>query len=211
MSSTPTGRTGRPRRTSSGLRTPAPRPAEEEFLVGIVTKAHGLRGELAVEVRTDVPEERFAAGTVLLARRRGAPDTRLTVESSRPHTGLPPDRRPPVGGRALVRFREAPDRTAAEELRGVQLLVGSADLTPPSDPDEFHVHQLAGLRAELGDGTVVGTVREVVLGASDLLSIQREGRPDALVPFVAEIVPVIDLAGGRVVVEPPDGLLDLDV
>jgi 16S rRNA processing protein RimM len=200
MSSTPTGRTGRPRRTSSGLRTPAPRPAEEEFLVGIVTKAHGLRGELAVEVRTDVPEERFAAGTVLLARRRGAPDTRLTVESSRPHSG-----------RLLVRFREAPDRTAAEELRGVQLLVGSADLTPPSDPDEFHVHQLAGLRAELGDGTVVGTVREVVLGASDLLSIQREGRPDALVPFVAEIVPVIDLAGGRVVVEPPDGLLDLDV
>jgi len=200
MSSTPTGRTGRPRRTSSGLRTPAPRPAEEEFQVGIVTKAHGLRGELAVEVRTDVPEERFAAGTVLLARRRGAPDTRLTVESSRPHSG-----------RLLVRFREAPDRTAAEELRGVQLLVGSADLTPPSDPDEFHVHQLAGLRAELGDGTVVGTVREVVLGASDLLSIQREGRPDALVPFVAEIVPVIDLAGGRVVVEPPDGLLDLDV
>jgi len=200
MSSTPTGRTGRPRRTSSGLRTPAPRPAEEEFLVGLVTKAHGLRGELAVEVRTDVPEERFAAGTVLLARRRGAPDTRLTVESSRPHSG-----------RLLVRFREAPDRTAAEELRGVQLLVGSADLTPPSDPDEFHVHQLAGLRAELGDGTVVGTVREVVLGASDLLSIQREGRPDALVPFVAEIVPVIDLAGGRVVVEPPDGLLDLDV
>jgi len=200
MSSTPTGRTGRPRRASSGLRTPAPRPAEEEFLVGIVTKAHGLRGELAVEVRTDVPEERFAAGTVLLARRRGGPDTRLTVESSRPHSG-----------RLLVRFREAPDRTAAEELRGVQLLVGSADLTPPSDPDEFHVHQLAGLRAELGDGTVVGTVREVVLGASDLLSIEREGRPDALVPFVAEIVPVIDLAGGRVVVEPPDGLLDLDV
>ncbi|WP_181782553.1 ribosome maturation factor RimM [Pseudonocardia pini] len=172
-----------------------------DLLVGIVAKVHGLRGELAVEIRTDSPAERFAAGSVLRARRRGAPDTSLTVESSRPHSG-----------RLLVRFAEAPDRTAAEGLRGVQLLVTTAELDPPADPEEFHVHQLEGLRAELPDGTAVGTVREVVLGpGGDLLALAREGRPDALVPFVSEIVPTIDLAGGRVVVDPPEGLLDLDV
>jgi len=170
-------------------------------LVGIVAKVHGLRGELAVEIRTDSPDDRFAEGSVLRARRRGAPDASLTVESSRPHSG-----------RLLVRFVEAPDRTAAEELRGAQLLVPAADLAPPEDPEEFHPHQLEGLRAELTDGTLVGTVREVVLGpGGDLLAVAREGRPDALVPFVASIVPTIDLAGGRVVLEPPEGLLDLDL
>ncbi|WP_425565953.1 ribosome maturation factor RimM [Pseudonocardia ailaonensis] len=170
------------------------------MLVGIIARAHGLRGELSVDVRTDSPEERFAEGSVLRARRRGARDSVLTVESSRPHSG-----------RLLVRFREAPDRTAAEELRGVQLLIPLAELAAPADPEEFHVHQLEGLRAELADGTVIGSVREVVLGpAGDLLAIVREGRPDALVPFVSEIVPTVDLAGGRVVVAPPEGLLDLD-
>ncbi|SDF36614.1 ribosome maturation factor RimM [Pseudonocardia oroxyli] len=208
MSSTPTGRTpsGRPRRTSAGLRKPAPAAATSpapagDVLVGIVAKAHGLRGELAVEVRTDSPEVRFAAGSVLRARRPGTPDRTLTVEGSRPHSG-----------RLLVRFREAPDRTTAEELRGLQLLLPAAELPAPEDPDEFHAHQLEGLRAELADGTVIGTVREVVLGpGGDLLAVAREGRPDALVPFVTEIVPIIDLPGGRVVVAPPEGLLDLDV
>jgi 16S rRNA processing protein RimM len=197
MSSTPTGRA---RRSSAGLRKPRPAPGGD-VLVGIVAKVHGLRGELAVEVRTDSPEERFAAGSVLRARRAGAADRTLTVDGSRPHSG-----------RLLVRFREAPDRTAAEELRGVQLLLPTAELAAPEDPDEFHAHQLEGLRAELADGTVLGTVREVVLGpGGDLLAIAREGRPDALVPFVAAIVPTIDLPGGRVVVEPPEGLLDLDL
>ena len=181
--------------------TPTGSAADDRaLLVGVVARAHGLRGELAIDVRTDSPEVRFAAGSVLRARRRGAPDTTLTVESSRPHSG-----------RLLVRFAEAPDRTAAEELRGTQLLVPTAELAPPEDPEEFHVHQLEGLRAELTDGTVIGIVREVVLGpGGDLLAVAREGRPDALVPFVSPIVPTIDLEGGRVVVDPPEGLLDLD-
>lgn len=178
---------------------PAPvRGRAGELLVGVVVRAHGLRGELGVEVRTDSPEERFAPGAVLVARRAGAPDGVLTVESTRAHSG-----------RLLVRFVEAPDRTAAETLRGTRLLVHTAELGPTGDPDEFHDHQLEGLRAELEDGTTVGTVREIVHGpAGELLVLTRPDASDALVPFVRAIVPTVDLDGGRVVLTPPEGLLD---
>lgn len=170
------------------------------LLVGVVLRPHGLRGELVVEVRTDSPEERFAAGAVFTrAGADGVAAGTLTVESARPHSG-----------RLLVRFVQAPDRTAAEELRGSRLLVDSQALPPTGDPDEFHVHQIEGLSAELPDGTAVGTVREVVHGpGGELLVVARPDAPDALVPFVREIVPTVDLAGGRVVLDPPEGLLDL--
>ncbi|MBN9111053.1 MAG: ribosome maturation factor RimM [Pseudonocardia sp.] len=188
MSSTPTGSTA---------------PGPTRLLVGVVVRPHGLRGELVVEVRTDSPEERFAPGAELVAlsgvRSTGAPvPATLTVVSSRPHSG-----------RLLVMFAEAADRDAAEALRGIRLLVDAADLPPTGDPDEFHAHQLEGLRAELGDGTVVGTVKEIAHGpGGELLVLTRPDLPDALVPFVTEIVPVVDLDGGRVVLDPPEGLLD---
>jgi 16S rRNA processing protein RimM len=178
MSSTPTGST--------------------EYLVGIAVRAHGLRGELVVDVHTDSPDERFAPGAVLIAQRQNEPAGTLTVESARPHSG-----------RLLVRFVEAPDRDAAEALRGMRLLVAADAIPPPEDDDEFHVHQLEGLRAELEDGTVVGSVREVLHGpGGDMLVVARPERPDALVPFVLPIVPTVDLAGGRLVLTPPEGLLD---
>jgi 16S rRNA processing protein RimM len=180
MSSTPTG--------------------SSEYLVGIAVRAHGLRGELVVEVHTDTPDERFAPGVTLIARRPGAPDGTLTVESARPHSG-----------RLLVRFAEASDRDAAEVLRGTRLLVAADAIAPPADDEEFHVHQLEGLRAELADGTAVGTVREVVHGpGGELLVVARPERSEALVPFVRAIVPTVDLEGGRLVLTPPEGLLDPD-
>jgi 16S rRNA processing protein RimM len=171
-----------------------------ELLVGVVVRAHGLRGELGVEVRTDSPEERFAPGARLLARRAGEADVMLTVAAVRAHTG-----------RLLVTFDEVPDRTTAEGFRRARLLVESSSLAPTEDPDEFHDHELEGLRAELEDGTVVGTVREVVHGpGGDLLVLARPGAPDGLVPFVHQIVPTVDVVGGRLVLTPPEGLLDAD-
>jgi 16S rRNA processing protein RimM len=173
-------------------------PTGSEVLVGVVAKVHGLGGEVVVEVRTDSPEERFAPGAVLRARHRGAPDGEVVVEAARPHSG-----------RLLVRFVGVRDRTGADALRGTQLLVDAATLPEPEDPDEFHVHRLEGLRVELADRTAVGTVREVVHGpGGELLVIARPELPDALVPFVRAIVPTVDLAGGRVVLTPPEGLLD---
>ena len=192
MSSTPTGE----RAGCSG----APEAPESLLLVGVVVRPHGLRGELVVEVRTDSPKERFAPGSVLV---RALPDGvragSLTVESARPHSG-----------RLLVRFAEAPDRDAAETLRGSRLLVDRASLPLTGDPDEFHVHQLEGLAVELADGTAVGTVREIAHGpGGELLVVARPDAPDALVPFVREIVPTVDVEAGRVVLTPPEGLLDL--
>jgi 16S rRNA processing protein RimM len=104
---------------------------------------------------------------------------------------------------------QVPDRNAAEGMRGTRLLVSTEALAPPEDPDEFHVHQLEGLRAELEDGTVVGTVREVIYGpGGELLVLARPELPDALVPFVRAIVPTVDLEAARVVLTPPEGLLD---
>lgn len=178
MSSTPTG---------NGL-----------LLAGVVVRAHGLRGEVVLDVHTDSPDRRFADGAELIAQRPGAPDGVLTIASTRPHSG-----------RLLARFVEASDRAAAEALRGTRLLVAAATLPTSDDPDEFHVHQLEGLRAELVDGTVVGTVADVLHGpGGELLVLRREGAADALVPFVHAIVPTVDLAGGRLVLTPPEGLLD---
>jgi 16S rRNA processing protein RimM len=188
MSSTPTG-------SAEGAERPS---TSTEYLVGIAVRVHGLRGELVVDLHTDSPEERFAPGASLIAQRPGAAAGTLTVEAARPHSG-----------RLLVRFVEAPDRAAAEALRGTRLLVTADAIAPPDDDEEFHVHQLEGLRAELEDGTVAGTVREVVHGpGGELLVLARPERADALVPFVRAIVPTVDLAGGRLVLTPPEGLLD---
>ena len=122
----------------------------------------------------------------------------LTVESRRWQTG-----------RLMVAFVGVPDRTAAEALRDTLLQVDAATLPTPEDPDEFLDVQLVGLRVELEDGTPVGVLREVLhLPHGDVLVVAREGRAEALVPFVSAIVPVVDLPGGRVVVTPPPGLLD---
>jgi 16S rRNA processing protein RimM len=171
----------------------------DEVLVGVVVRVHGLRGELVVEPHTDSPDERFAAGASFDARAsRGGFTGTLHVRSSRPHSG-----------RLLVTFDGVADRDAAEALRGVRLYLPTSALPPPDDPDEFHVHQLEGLRAELADGSLVGTVRDVVHGpGGELLVLRREGEDDALVPFVTAIVPTVDLPGGRIVLDPPEGLLD---
>lgn len=195
MSSTPTSS---PSAQESSAQESSGRERGAELLVGVASRAHGLKGEVSVNVHTDSPEERFAPGAVLIARRAGAPDGTLTVESSRPHSG-----------RLLVRFVEAPDRTAAEGVRGTLLLITTDVLAPPDDPDDFHIHQLEGLTVELMDGSVVGTVRDVVHGpAGEMLIVARPELPDALVPFVRAIVPTVDLAAGRVVLTPPEGLLD---
>lgn len=171
-----------------------------EVLVGRIGKPHGLRGHVTIDVRTDEPERRFAAGTVLRAvppagAARG--ETTLTVEAGRWHQGV-----------LHLLFEEIPDRSAAETMRGTMLYADIAADASPEDPDEYYDHQLVGLAAYDEDGRHLGEVSRVVHGgAQDLLTVRTPDRRDALVPFVKALVPVVDLEAGRVVIADRPGLV----
>jgi 16S rRNA processing protein RimM len=170
-----------------------------DVVVGRIGKPHGLRGEVTVEVRTDEPGRRFADGTTIRAERphgSPAPWPTLTVAGTRWHQST-----------LLVRFAELPDRGAAESARGMLLHADVPAGESPEDPDEFYDHQLVGLAAEDLDGRSLGEVTGVLHGAQDLLQIRTPDRREALVPFVAALVPEVDLAGGRVVVADRPGLV----
>ncbi len=170
-----------------------------DLVVGRVVKAHGVTGEVVVDVRTDDPETRFAPGTSLRARAKGGAERRLIVDSARPH-----------GGRLLVRLDGVADRDGADALRGALFLVDSEDLPPIEDPDEFYDHQLEGLRVRTTAGDEVGTVAEVLhTAAGELLSVRTEDG-EVLVPFVGAIVTSVSLADQVIEIDPPEGLLELE-
>jgi len=210
-----------------------------QLVVGRITRPHGVRGEVSVEVRTDEPDRRFAVGRMLATDPAAAGP--LTVESARWHSG-----------RLLIRFAGIIDRSQAEDLRGIWLTLDSAEAGPTDDPDEFHDHELIGLAVVTTSGEPVGRVTDVRHFGQDLLVIEPPptgavkpqpagpvapgpatagpaptgpaGRGPALaargagraaaenellVPFVAAIVPEVDVAAGRLVIDPPPGLLEL--
>jgi 16S rRNA processing protein RimM len=166
--------------------------------VGRIGRPHGVRGDVVVGVRTDEPELRFARGSRLDTDPVGVGP--LTVAGHRWHSGD-----------LLVRFEEISDRTAAAELGGTWLLVDSAVLGALDDPDEFRDGDLVGLSVRTVDGTAVGTVADVLHHGQDILVIDPVGaRADQiLIPFVKAIVPEVDIAGGVLVIDPPEGLLNL--
>lgn len=170
-----------------------------ELVVGRVAKAHGVTGELVVEVRTDDPDSRFAVGSTLRGKPRHGAAREYTVESVRDH-----------GGRLLVRLAGIDDRDAADAMRGVVFVIDSAELPPTDDPDEFYDHQLEGLAVRTVDGRDVGTVTEVLhTAAGELLAIRRDDDGESLVPFVTAIVTSVSLADRLIEIDPPEGLLEL--
>lgn len=167
-----------------------------QVLVGRIGRPHGLKGGVTVEVRTDDPKARFAAGSVFETDPAEAGP--LTVADSALRSGT-----------WVLTFVGYPDRTAAEQLRNVQLLIDTESLDAPTDPDEFYDHQLIGLRAESLDGAALGTIEDVLHPpAAPVLVIRTPSGDEVLVPFVRAIVPTVDLAAGSVVIDPPDGMFD---
>lgn len=168
------------------------------LVVGRVGRPHGLRGEVTVEVRTDDPAQRFAGGSVLQTDPPGRGP--LTVAGSRWHAD-----------RLIVRFAGVGDRESAENLRDTVLEIESDELAPLTDPEEFYDHELIGLTVLTVTGEQVGTVSDVLHHGQDLLVVSgtgtRGGR-EILVPFVAALVPEVNIKAGRLVVDPPAGLLD---
>ncbi len=169
-----------------------------QLVVGRISRPHGVRGELTVEVRTDDPEMRLAAGAVLATEPAAAGP--LTVSRARWHSG-----------RLLLSFDGVADRDAADQLRGTLLVVDSEELEDIADPDEFRDHQLIGLAVFGPGGERIGEVSDVLHYGQDLLVVagaEARAGTEIMVPFVSEIVPEVDLARGRIVIDPPAGLLD---
>ena len=166
-----------------------------QVVVARIGRPHGIRGEVSVEVRTDDPASRLAPGVVLLTEPASVGP--LTVSHAWMHSG-----------RLIMAFDGYDDRSGAEGLRNVLLVAEVDPAQRPADPEEFYDHQLVGLRVATVDGEPVGELVEVLhLPGHDVLSVRRPDGGEVLVPFIAAMVPTVDLGEGVVLVDPPPGLL----
>ena len=165
-----------------------------QLVVARIGRAHGVLGEATVEVRTDQPEDRFYVGSVLATE----PTTfgPLTISSVRDHNGT-----------LLLGFEGVTDRNEIEKLRNV-LLLADVDIDADSTEDDFHVQQLLQCEVSTQDGELIGNVSDVInLPGQDVLAVSYNDR-EVLIPFVKAIVPIVDIANRKIVIIPPQGLLD---
>jgi len=161
--------------------------------VGVVSGARGIKGDVRIKSFTGDPEAIASYGD--LFDEKG--ETRYSIR---------------IVGRAkdqlVVRVDGIGDRTAAEALKGTKLYVPRHAL-PEAEEDEFYLWDLIGLAAEHVDGTALGRIEAVQnFGAGDFLEVVGEIKGGLLVPFTAEAVPVVDVRGGKVVIDPPPGLME---
>ena len=159
------------------------------LLVGRIGRAHGILGEATIEVRTDDPDARFAIGQNLQTDGHGD----LTITSGRVHNGI-----------LLLGFAGFSDRNQIEKLRNT-LLYAQVDINEVrEDEDDYHVLQIIGCQAFLEDETLFGEVTDVInLPGQDLLAIKTTSG-EALIPFVRQLVPVVDVKNRRLVIVPPE-------
>ncbi|MGD9617694.1 MAG: ribosome maturation factor RimM [Alphaproteobacteria bacterium] len=166
---------------------------DKRVCLGIVTAAHGVRGAVRVKSFTTEPED--VAGYGPLEDERGERRFALRIVGS-------------AKGVLIAAISGIDDRDRAEALRGLRLYLPRAALPPPAEEEYYHA-DLIGLEAALPDGAALGTVRAVHdFGAGDTLEIERASGKPVMVPFTRAVVPVVDLAAGRLVIDPPPGLLD---
>lgn len=175
--------------------------AADQPLAARIGKPHGLRGEVTVQLHTDSPRERFERGAVFDTEPDRGP---LTVRGARVHQGT-----------WLLAFEEAPDRTAAENLRGTRLFIPTELADDGDDEGEgWYPEELVGAQVRDPSGASIGTVTDLLLRpAQDLLQVRLDDGRTGLVPFVQAIVPQVHADGPLeerfVVVDAPDGLFDL--
>lgn len=172
------------------------------LVVGHVSRAHGTRGEVYVRPLTDHPERHFAPGVVL----RAAGD-----EGESPDPDFPPlevEAVRPFQDGLLVHFAGVLDRNDAERIKG-RYLVAPIESIAALEEGELFVHQLLGMRVETAAGREVGEVQEVYdLEPAQMLEVRGPGGT-VLIPYTERIVREVDAEGGRIVIDPPEGLLDL--
>ena len=167
-------------------------------LVGRIARAHGNRGQVVVDPATDFPEERFKSGSVLHTCRGGTTES-MTVENVRFHRGRP-----------VIGFAGIDTMDAAEALAGTELRV-SIDALQPLPVGTYYHHDLIGCAVVTPHGDMIGGVRSVDGDGGSSRLVVECANGDVLIPMVEGICVAIDVASRRIVVEPPDGLLDLNV
>jgi 16S rRNA processing protein RimM len=166
--------------------------ATKQVCVGVVTGPHGVGGAVRIKSFTATPEDIAAYGP--LSDETGTRRLELRLLGA-------------AKGVLIARLSGVEDRNCAETLRGLHLYLPRSALPPP-EPEEYYHTDLLGLEVVLSDGTPVGRVRAIHdFGAGDTLEIERPGAPSAMVPFSRAVVPVVEIEAGRLVVEPPPGLL----
>lgn len=166
-------------------------------LVGRIARAHGIKGQVIVNLETDFPEQRFREGAELFVRREGRVEA-LTITAVRFHRNRP-----------VIGLRGIDDLTLAVDLAGLELRVPVEWLTPLAD-GTFYRHDLVGCSVEAANGSSLGVVTDVEgeMGGSRLVVETSSG--EVLVPFAREICTTIDVPGRRIVIVPPEGLLELN-
>ena len=161
--------------------------------LGVVTAAHGVQGAVRIRSFTEAPEDIVRYGT--LTDETGTRSFDLALVGT-------------AKGVVIARIAGIDDRNQAEALRGLRLHLPRSAL-PQTEAEEYYHADLIGLEAVLGDGTPVGRVRAIHdFGAGDTLEVTRPGAPPVMVPFTRAVVPIVEPAAGRLVLDPPPGLLD---
>lgn len=190
-------------------RQPAPagtdRDAEtgQSVLLGVVVGAHGIRGQLRIRSFTGEPAAIFGYGALLGKRRDGEAGRSLTLRPVGTAKGGKPK-----GDVVMATLDGVADRTAAEALKGLRLYIGR-DALPALEEDEFYHADLIGLAVDQVAGGRLGTVKALHdFGAGDVLEVTREEGGSVFLPFTRAVVPVVDIAGGRLVADPPAELLE---
>ena len=171
---------------------------DEMALVGRIARPHGNRGQVIIDPATDFPEERFKAGSVLYIRRGDTPDA-VTVENVRFHRGRP-----------IVGLAGIDTMDAAEALAGSELRIDTDALQPLPAGSYYH-HDLVGCAVETPRGERVGRVTAVEGDAAGSRLVVESRNGEVLIPIAEGICLEIDVAAGKIVIEPPEGLLDLNV
>ncbi|WP_028782764.1 ribosome maturation factor RimM [Thalassobacillus devorans] len=169
---------------------------QQMYNVGKVINTHGIKGEVKVMRITDF-DERFQPGEPLYWMKDGGKPEKLIVSGHRNHKGFD-----------LLTFEGLPTINDVEHLKGGILQIREEQLSDLEE-GEFYFHEIIGCRVILEDGTELGKVKEILTpGANDVWVVEREGKPDALIPYIEDVVKKVDLEEERIVIDPIEGLLD---
>ena len=170
---------------------------DDMVLVGRIARPHGLRGLVVVNPETDFVEDRFVTGATMWTRSDRGDDT-LTISSARVQNGRP-----------IVGFEGFASIDDVERLAGLELRVPEESLRSLGE-GVYYQHQLVGCSVTTGSGERIGEVIRVDGGAGGSVLVVNGARGEVLVPFAQHICVEVDIASRRMVIDPPDGLLDLN-